>query len=78
MENLVLHAIMVDDIHNLHPVLLPVRVRLTLLIALIHHIEDRECCRILLVHFGSEHEKVSACVSLSQRSDGRAVSLGLI
>lgn len=78
MENLVLHSIMVDHIHNLHPVLLPVRVRLTLLIALIHHIEDRECGRILLIHFWPEHEQVSACVSLSQWSDGGAVSLGLI
>ena len=78
MENLVLHAILVDHIHNLHPVLLPVRVRLTFLIALIHHVEDRECGRILLIHFGPEHEQVPACVSLGQGSDGRAVSLGLI
>ena len=79
MENLVLHAIVIDDIHNLHPVLLPVRVWLTLLVTLIHHIEDRECGRILLIHFWPEDEQIFPCVSpLSQRSDGTAVSLGLI
>ena len=78
MENLVLHTILVDHIHNLHPVLLPVRVRLTFLIALIHHIKDRECGRILLIHFGPEHEQVPAYVSLGQGSNGRAVSLSLI
>ena len=78
MENLVLYAVLVDNIHNLHPVLLSVRVRLTLLIALIHHIKDRECGRILLIHFGPKHEKVPANVSLGQGSDGRAVSLSLI
>ena len=52
MENLVLHAVLVDHIHNLNPVQLRVRVRLALLIALIHHIENRECGRILLIHFG--------------------------
>ena len=78
MENLVLYAVLVDNIHNLHPVLLSVRVRLTLLIALIHHIKDREGGRILLIHFGPKHEKVPANVSLGQGSDRRAVSLSLI
>jgi hypothetical protein len=77
MENLVLHAIVVNHIHNLHPVLLPVRVRLTFFIALIHHIEDRECGRILLMHFGPEHENVSPCVSLCKWSCYSAVSLCL-
>jgi hypothetical protein len=78
MENLVLHAVLVDHIHNLHPVQLPVRVGLALLIALIHHIENRECGRILIIHFGPKHEQIPACVSLGQGSDGVAVSLGLI
>jgi hypothetical protein len=78
MENLALHAVLVDHIHNLHLVLLPVRVWLVLLIALIHHIENRECGRILFIHFGPKHEQIPACVSLGQGSDGGDVFLGLI